>query len=85
MALKARITKVSRNVSSPQVDIEVTYFDDQAGSFSVARVFTFGEIDTLSKSVVNDAIQAVGKEYRQTLTKEDSLKTEFEGKEIEIV
>lgn len=79
--LKATITKVSRNVSSPQVDVEVTYSDDKG--FEVSRVFTMGYEESDKESVIK-LITKSGQEYKTTLFNEDKLVKELVGEEIVI-
>ena len=81
MALKATITKVSRNVSSPQVDVEVTYSDEKG--FEVNRVFTMGFEESTLENVRNLIIKS-GQEYKTTLFNEDKLVKELVGEEIVI-
>lgn len=81
--IKAKITKVSRNISSPQVDIEVTYTDSENKDFEVKRVFTqnFSEA-TIEK--VTQLVKDTGKEYKETLKNEDELIKNLVDQEIEI-
>lgn len=83
MALVAKITKISRSISSPQIDVEVS-FTDTDKKFNVQRVFNFGEVADLEKDKVFNQIRKVGEEYKKTLSCEDSLKTDLEGQEITI-
>jgi len=82
MALIAKITKVARNISSPQVDVEVTY-EDKDLDFRVDRVFTMGFIEANLENVI-DLIKKTGGEYKTTLTNEDKLVKSLVGQEIEI-
>lgn len=85
--LKAIIKKVSRNDNDPQVDMVVTYIDEDK-SFQVERVFTFPADADLTNEKVEQAIISTGQEYKQgladTIVKEDAIRKEFQGKEFEI-
>lgn len=85
--MKAIIQKVSRNSTDPQVDVVVTYIDENK-KFQTERVFTFPVDEELTFEKVEEAVRASGKELKDgladTIQKEVAIKDEFQGKEIEI-
>ena len=86
MALIAKITKISRNISNPQVDVEVNFSDSVTG-LNIDRVLTYGDLSVLGsdpEKVVRDEIQRIGNEYKDTLMKEDILVKALVGEEIVI-
>jgi len=85
--LKARVQKVERNSHDPQVDVTVVYTDEEK-KFQTERVFTFPVDAELTIGKVQKAIDASGQELKSgladTILKENAIRDEFQGKEIDI-
>lgn len=70
--LKATITNLEKSSDDTNINVEVSYADEEAG-FHAKRVFQIGDTDTIDKDQIIELIKKEGQVYKNTLTKEEEL------------
>jgi len=86
--LKAIILKVERNANDPQVNLEVSYVDDEMSpEFQLTQVLTL-PTDNATEETVRNIVEGKLKELdaglKATIQKEQELRDIFQGMEIQL-
>ena len=86
--LKAKVTKLNKSRDGQQLDVEVTYFHEEA-KFAIDRVFTIGDLARVKENKEDEFIEEFVKEqgqiYKTTLDVSSRMTEKVEiNKEITI-